>query len=437
MKKKSNLKLLFLIFLVALLLRITFFDTSYFFWDETVYIMNSQFIVEGKAPYVQVYDRPILLPLLIAPFYKSEILLRSSMIFLNSLMVFAVYFLGRNFNEKTGLISAFIIAIFPFHIMASRWVMTDSLAALLICMSLALYLSGIKKNSFLLYGLGGLFLGLSILMKFTSVLVIGVLVVLFFLFKLDFKKIVFSFLCALLSVLPFMIFSKQYFGGYFFIIIKAINAVVLYDPINFIVVIFNIFLFFGFIIFFALINKSKNRKLNYLMLFWLALGLGYFPLLSQRGIAKPEGIEWEMQRFLFPALVPAVILASSFLSRMERKKAYICFFFILLSFIPMYKIAYIPMIGFENGLREVSKEIGIYASENLETDAQILATKNYPSIAYYSGKKTSNKIEELDKTKKIYVMIIEKNSEKINNNALYYLERNGYRATISVYRADV
>ena len=420
-------KLLFLIFILAILLRILFFDTSYFFWDETIYIMNSEFISTGNAPYVQLYERPLLLSLLIIPFIKSEIMLRLSMIILNSLSVFAVYFLASNFGKRTGIISAFLLAIFPFHIMASRWVMTDQLSFLFITLTIAFYIRGIKNKKLGSYVLGGAFLSLSILLKFTNILLFPLLLMLFFFFRPSFKKTAHSLFVAFLLFLPYLIFNHIYFGNFLHPIIQAAHVVFENLPISPLIVFSQIWLFFGFLSILLFLG-IKKKKINIYLIIWFTFTLSYFILLSQKGICKPEGIEWEIQRFLFPSLAPALILSADFLSRLSRKKLYVSFILIIIAFIPSYGISYTPMIEFESGLREVSREAGLFMDTNLEEDAGIYTTSNYPVIAYYSKRKTSNKLEEIDK-KSVYSVIIEKEHNE-EGDEIHSIKKGEYTARI-------
>lgn len=421
-------KLIFLIFILAILLRILFLDTSYFFWDETIYIMNSEFISTGNAPYVQLYERPLLLSLLVIPFIKSEIMLRLFMIILNSLAVFAIYFLASNFGRKTGIISAFLLAIFPFHIMASRWVMTDSLSFLFITLTISFYVKGIKNKKLGSYVLGGIFLSLSILLKFTNIILLPLLIILFFFFKSSFRKTIYSLFVAFMLFLPYLIFNHVYFGNLFHPIIQATHVVFENLPISPWIILTQIGLFFGFLFLLTFLG-IKKKKLNLFFISWFIFTLSYFILLSQKGICKPEGIEWEIQRFLFPSLAPSLILCSNFLSKLSKKKLYVSLILIVLAFIPAYSIAYTPMIEFENGLREVSKEIGLFIDTNIERDAGIYATNNYPVIAYYSKRKTNNKLEEIDKEKIYAVDIGKEHVQKMNET--YNIKKGVYIARIT------
>ena len=207
MNIKKEHKTLFLIFILAVLLRIIFFDVSYFIWDETVYMMNSEFIATGTAPYVQLYERPLLLSLMILPFIKSQIMLRLFMILINSSAVFGIYFLGSNFGKKTGLIASFLLAIFPFHIMTSKWVMTDTLSFLFITLTIAFYINGIKKNKLSKYVWGGICLSLSLLLKFTNILLCVLLIVLFIVLKskISIRKTLYSLFISFLIFLPYLV----------------------------------------------------------------------------------------------------------------------------------------------------------------------------------------------------------------------------------------
>lgn len=417
---------------IAFLLRIIFFDTSYFFWDETIYIMNSQFIARGDAPYVMLYERPLIVSLLIVPFLKSEAALRIFMIILNCLSIPAIYFLALNFSRKVAHISAFLLAVFPFHIMASRWIMTDSISLLFITLTVGFYVYGIRKKFLYAYILGGVFLGISILTKFTNLLLLSILVLLFVFQKPELKKLIYSLFCSLLVFVPYLIFSRLYFGSFFYPIIKATHVIVESQPISISLVLWQILLFFGLLLALSIMGifiKHKEKKLHYFIFTWFILALLYFLILSQKGIAKMPSVEWEMQRFLFPALIPALILTAIFLETLRLRLFIVILILTILLFIPSYIITSSPMLKFENGLREVSKEIGLYAREHLGNAGFYVAT-NYPVIAYYSKKKTSNNLSDLKDKKILYNISIEQINEPLGGDVIYHIERGSYRAKI-------
>ncbi|MCK4551154.1 MAG: hypothetical protein KAT91_04320, partial [Candidatus Aenigmarchaeota archaeon] len=60
---KEN-KILFVIFLLAFILRMMFFDTSYVIWDESIYLMHGELFAGVDVGYDETFLRPPLLPFL-------------------------------------------------------------------------------------------------------------------------------------------------------------------------------------------------------------------------------------------------------------------------------------------------------------------------------------------------------------------------------------
>ncbi|MBD3164464.1 phospholipid carrier-dependent glycosyltransferase [Candidatus Woesearchaeota archaeon] len=428
---KEN-KALIALLVLGFLMRLIFFDTSYFFWDEANYIMNAEFIARGKPPFVQMDERPPLLSLFILPFIGSEFLMRFVMIMLNLIAIPAIYYLALNFNKKTAIVASALVAVFPFHIMAGRWVMTDSLSFLFITLTIAFYLAAAKRNWIKYYLIGGIFLGLSFLLKYTNLLLLPILMALFLVFRADYKLALCSLLVSVIVIIPYLIFNHLYFGSILYPIIRATHVIKTGAPLPITVVFWHIIWFFGpLLLFFLLfIFCHKIKKLEFFMLCWLVLALFYFILLSQKGIAMPESIEWEIQRFLLPALAPVVLLSSAFLSELCKGKLVLSFFIVLLLFIPSYITAYTPMISFENGLREVSKDVALHIKDNYNNDIGIYCEENYPVIAYYSRKKTSSNIKELENFSEVYHIRIQK-SETTDRNAVYSAKKGLYAAVLT------
>lgn len=108
---KKEFKFLFIVFFVSIFFRIIFFDTSYFIWDETVYLMHGKLFAGDNAGYDEIVVRPPLLPLLISPVWKFfplhyELMSRLLVTLLNSFIVFPTYYLGKLINNRAGALSS-------------------------------------------------------------------------------------------------------------------------------------------------------------------------------------------------------------------------------------------------------------------------------------------------------------------------------------------
>ncbi|MBN2458063.1 glycosyltransferase family 39 protein [Candidatus Woesearchaeota archaeon] len=435
-KGSSAGKIIILITIAAFLLRVLFIDTSYVFWDEAIYVMNAQAIVEGASPMQEWDIRPPLLPLLLSLTYRSELFSRLFVAFLNSMLVPVAWLLGKQVNRKAGLIAAVTVAVFPFHILASRWLMTDSLSALLMAFGFYLAFVSLKRpsqQSTLLALIGGAAVAMSVLMKFTSLLILAVLAPLYFVRIRDrFMEIIVSAAGFILVMAPYLIWNAITFGSPLHVFLNGFAVVDISDSISFFLKLKELYYFFGPVLIIALVSscfmRMKIRRktsavstasatsstsatssissasstsstsaasstsstsataIERYSYYWLALSLIYFFYILNKGVAAPESMLWEVQRFLFPALVPSVILSSSALSRLKPRSLFVALLLFLVFSFPMLAVAYTPAIEHENGLRAVTKEIGAYLKGS-SCDC-IYCTGNCPPVAYYSGIRT-------------------------------------------------
>lgn len=373
--------MLIVIFVLAVFLRLIFLDTSFFFWDSSIYMLHAKLFAGLEVTYQELFQRPILISVLISPFARFaqfELLSVAYLSVLNSLMVFPMYFFGRLFSKKTGLIAAFLIAIIPVHIINSRWVMSDALAALFFIVSLYFFYVGLKNQSLRPFIIAGIFAGLAIATKFTSLL----LLLMFAPFVLR-KNAWISGLAMLITLVPFFAYSYLLFSNPFQVIINAFHVVVTSDPISIPFLIYVFFDTFGLLLVPIVLGFILLRK-NKIFLYWSAISLFYFLFISFRGVVKPAGIEWEVERFLLLFLPFALIAASVFIAKLRLNPAVLLILLLLLIPFWTFERVYTPAVEFEDGLREATKEIAIFA-KYLPQD-NFMCYGNCPPIAYYADK---------------------------------------------------
>jgi 4-amino-4-deoxy-L-arabinose transferase-like glycosyltransferase len=381
-------KVLLLLFIIGFFLRL-YVDTSYFFWDESAYLLNAKWFATGKSEYNEIDLRPPLVSFLLSFFYGSknfEIVSRVILILLNSLSIPAMFFLGKEINPRVGILSATLLTFLPFHIQFSRLIMTDSVSMLFIIL-LVLFL--LRKKTIL----SGLFAGLAFLTKYTSLIFIPIILIPFF-YHIKKPKFFFKFLAGLMIIIPFFLFNILYYDSMFHFFFSAIGAVskqeivtlsfifwLLYDLIG--IILLSLFLFSVY----PCLKFSKCR----LFLFWFISFFFVCLLILNLGTDKPPSIQWMIERFLLPLLPPMLILASySALEFFKNYKLIVLLFIVFIVFnIPNYSRAYTPAIEFEGGLRNVTKLMGIYIDENLEGNTTIYCTFNCPPIAWYGKRKTA------------------------------------------------
>ncbi|MDP2906485.1 MAG: glycosyltransferase family 39 protein [Nanoarchaeota archaeon] len=405
--------LLIIILSLAIVLRLSFLDTSYVFWDESIYLMGGEVLAGQPAGYNELDFRHPLLTVMITPFTFSShylYLSKTFMILVNTFFVFLVYVFAKQFNKQIGLLSAFLVSIWPYPLMSSSWVMTDGLAAITLLLTIIFYFKGFKQKQDELVYWGGFFLGLAVLAKFTNVLLFILLLPLFIFNLKRIKTVLKSFLIAFLTISPYLIISYLKFGNPLHGILKAFtigNAVMSSlgpQPISMILKVFydffgiplSVFLFAGLLLFIKkeiLLQEDKAiRKNNFFWAYCFAIFLLYYFYTVHEG-ATP--IWWDSQRFLLSFLPFGIIFSAYFITETIKKfsKTYklvilaLLTIMILLSWTQQYSRFAQPAISHEAGLRQVTKEMGLYLK--YQDMNGLLCFGNCPPIAYYSDKKLS------------------------------------------------
>lgn len=105
--------------------------------------------------------------------------------------IVVIFYLGKTlFNERAGLIAAFLLSFFPLNVIHSTRLLPDVPIAFFMGLSVLLFLRGERKTgipSYLLLILSGISLGIGYLAKVSSV-ILFVFIIGYLLFKWDFKK---------------------------------------------------------------------------------------------------------------------------------------------------------------------------------------------------------------------------------------------------------
>ena len=171
--------------------------------------------------------------LIIALFYKlrhSVVIAHMIVALIASFGILSTFFLAKTMfeNEKIALISATIFLLNPLHISLSHSILTDSLLPTFWCLTVLFLLLAIKKKSLIFYFLSGIFLGLSILLKFTSIQLVFYIVLTFLLisklkrknFLHEMKNLFLLFFATFLVLLPYLIFSQIRFGFFLYTFIQ-------------------------------------------------------------------------------------------------------------------------------------------------------------------------------------------------------------------------
>ena len=228
-KTRLESKLLLLLAVFAFLVRIWGISKTHF-WDEMVYLQNAEVICCGKSNYSELDFRAPLISLIYAGVLRLWHHVYAACIvtaLLNALGPVFLYLAGRrSVGRLPAAIAASLLAFSPFFVgvipagLASddtgNSLLTDSPALTLLIVAFWLLLRALDGQSALLFGCAGLTLALSILMRFGTLPIAGILLFVTVLSKRPSKSVVWCSVGLLLGLLPYLIWSRLSFGSLFF-----------------------------------------------------------------------------------------------------------------------------------------------------------------------------------------------------------------------------
>ncbi|MBC7185661.1 MAG: glycosyltransferase family 39 protein [Calditrichaeota bacterium] len=168
--------------LLALVFRLAFLPFRWVGPDEGSYLMDARLILDGKVPIVDFAARqPLFLWLLAALFKLISPSLTAARIMLLSCNVgtgLLVYAIGRRlFERESALAGTAVFLLFPFSVVWSLSVITETLAVLLACASALLLLLAWERRTGLGYALAaGMAAAAAYFTRETAVWVMAVLV---------------------------------------------------------------------------------------------------------------------------------------------------------------------------------------------------------------------------------------------------------------------
>ena len=184
-----------LLFSVSLILRLKVTPElglrpdEYIYWSRGIYTLGFNWQWSPEF----MWDQPPLLMYLtsftILLFNSALSTVRMIPVLAGSILVVVQYFLGKAFfDRRVGLLSAIFLAFNGFHILYSRTLMIESLVLLLLEISLYFFWTGIiTGNSIVKALIGGIFLGLALDAKYTSLLAYPAFLLFFILAKKEWK----------------------------------------------------------------------------------------------------------------------------------------------------------------------------------------------------------------------------------------------------------
>ncbi|MCK5107132.1 MAG: glycosyltransferase family 39 protein [Nanoarchaeota archaeon] len=305
MKQKIKLdwKILLLIVLFLIYIFILIIRKTNLFWDATIYISMSKYLLTfGKLGFYELI-RPPFFSLTMGVLWlfgiKSTVAGHIIVISSTILSIFLVYLISKEiFSKKNAIIPTLLFAIAPTLVFFGSRVLNDNFSMSI--SFLAIYLFIKKKSLFLI----GIIIGLSTLIRFPNMLLMAA-IGLFFIFELitnqkknkskEFinliKKCIFLFLGFLIILTPYLIFNNINFGNpiepfrqaseTIHIVSQSINEGILYYPTN--LLLDSIFIIFSLCaIFFLFKQKINKNKPLWLLLITSTLFFVYYSTVGHK-----------------------------------------------------------------------------------------------------------------------------------------------------------
>jgi 4-amino-4-deoxy-L-arabinose transferase-like glycosyltransferase len=391
---------LLLLGIVALGLFLNMFPlrTGFHYWDETVYLQHTEIII-GESPnnYNEFDFRPPMLPLLLSPVMFLTGSIPALHAFISVLSVLGVpltYLVGKKlYGTKSGLISALIYALTPIILKVSHDILIDSILPVLWLLT-AFFLLKQKESSSKIYPfLTGMSIGLAVLSKFTSLVLIPAVGFIVFYRSLQDQELLDAaekilkstknWLMAasfLITVLPYMLWSYTNFGSPLSTFIKAAQVSGSAEP--FLLYFANAWLLLPlpFIVGVAGIRKFDRSELNTLVFpitFILAIYLPMQFLISNREI-----------RYLTPLVPFLSVIIGAGTAKIGGKKLVAILGVLSLLMVPISN----PHRNFVQGpvndnWNPPVEDASEWLNENTSEDIVVYTNYRYPPIAYYSKRK--------------------------------------------------
>lgn len=360
MRFEKEDKIIFAIFIIALIIRIVFiFSSPVKWWDESVYanlgydlsknsldysLKNSLWsdFIPGNGNFFYSWPnigfRAPLLPYFLSLFYffKLGFFIDFIMPFIGALSVFIVYLIGKTFfTKKIGIYSAALFCVIPLHVYFSGKILTDVFFTFFVLLMILFFWKGFEENKNKYKILAGIFLGFSILARYNGLWFIPIfglyLVIRHKGFKfLKDKYFWYSFISSLIVLLPIFVYGYFNYGNIFGAFIHGSMASSYWGGLQnwnfFFSNWFNMFSFIGYLfllgLFYIFYKKEFLSKEIYFILIWLFVFFFFVIIMPHKE-----------ERLIMP-MVPAICLLSGFF--ISKIKKYSLIFLIIFLFINSY-----------------------------------------------------------------------------------------------------
>ncbi len=461
---------LFGIITLTIILRLYYFfvtNNQPLWWDEADYLSIAKSWAFG-LPFEISIVRQILFPLILVPLLKlanNEFLPRLFLLLISIASVLAMYYLGKEmFNEKIGLLSAFLMSVFYLNLFFTYRLLVDLPSLTFFTLSaFFIYKYIMTKSNSALY-IGALLIGIGTLFKLSTATLLFAVFIYFFVterFAMFRKKEIWIALIIFSLVLtPYIIYGYIQFDQFIITGAGAYNAPktgtlfsiafsnlagylsqfleYLSWPLL-IIFILGLLSLYKLIIGFDVLLKSKNPILN--RDFFLLLILIIPLIIVSLSVGHVEN------RYIITAFPAIFIFSSAFIFKIINlvKIRYKILSIILL-------ILLISSLGFiqiqkANSLIDLKKtsyleiqEAGLWLKDNAN-QSDIILTQSIPQITYYAEKQsvglpdTEAEIDKLIKLNNTLKFLIISSFELHPDWAYTYGQKNNLTIA-NIYFAD-
>jgi 4-amino-4-deoxy-L-arabinose transferase-like glycosyltransferase len=406
-------KLLIILLIISFGIRIiSFLYSSIRGWDETVYLnlgkdlSTNPFLYSLQnsnwSDYIPSSDliyswpnigfRAPLLPYFLSlfNFIHLEFIIPVIIPLFATASVFLVYILGKElFNKKIGLYSAVIFSLVPIHIYCSGKIWADAFALFFILLTFVSFWKGYEKNNKKHKVLFGLFFGLSLLARYTTMWLAPVFPF-YFLFRnesikfLKDKYLWFTIGLFLIILIPWFIYGFVYYNNPLGSFIHGFKAANYYGGIQawgyFFENSWRIFsvteILFIFSLLFVFLKKEYLKKEVSLLLIWVI----FFGAMTMIMPHKED-------RYIL-IVVPAICLLSGlFISKIGRYKNII---FVFICLILLFSNWDAFKLGYEISKDKTNicfSEGNKFLAGNFIEGDSLVMTNQSPIVHYYTNKR--------------------------------------------------
>ena len=418
MMNLKNYHWLLLVLIFAVALRLIFFTGSTTS-DELAYYSYANDAVNNKFELLPdhfssrmglIYGQAFLYKIFGINEFTSNLL----PLIASLLGIILIFYTGKLlFNEKIGLLSAFLLSFYPLDVIYSTRLLPDLPAAFFMALSAFFFLkaerSSPKKNIFLL--ISGIALGIAYLIKELSL----ILVLFFVLYALYRRKIVKNYAFIFVGVLLFLIiefvyayvhtgnplyryfaiesqevyFMRTFYYSYF--TLQGLLSRLFFHYPYFMLSDVHYGSFFIFVImavFYFIINRNKNTNILLLWFFSIFFYLNFGTVSFYRYV--PIGVT---DRFLVMITFPSILLLSNFIVQKNFIRSKLTNFIILFLFLTSLGFIYVSKDRSQiNEIKEAHEFLIKNRVKLVYTDERTSSV-----LKYLSGYKNIYEIKEFQK----------------------------------------